>query len=93
MLNLLKEEMSSLPLYDKKNQMFVCVHVLRGKQERAKDEYRGKGLGLAVASSLILECLEKNIYPRWGAANLESLALLAKLGYYFDREYKVYSIS
>ena len=58
-----------------------------------KDEYRRKGLALAVASKLILDCIEKNIYPRWDAANLESVELATKLGYHFDKEYEVYSIS
>jgi len=57
-----------------------------------KDKYRNKGLALAVASKLILDCIEKNIYPRWDAANLESVELATKLGYHFDKEYKVYSI-
>lgn len=57
-----------------------------------RNEYRRKGLALAVASKLILDCMEKNIYPRWDAANLESVALAEKLGYHFDKEYEVYSI-
>ncbi|MBK1809116.1 GNAT family N-acetyltransferase [Clostridium sp. YIM B02505] len=51
------------------------------------------GLALACASKLILDCLERVIYPRWDAANLESVALAEKLGYHFDKEYIVYSIS
>jgi len=57
-----------------------------------KKEYRQKGLALACASKLILDCLDKNIYPRWDAANLESVALAEKLGYHFEKEYEVYSI-
>jgi hypothetical protein len=58
-----------------------------------KKEFRRSGLALAVASRLILDCMEQNIYPRWDAANLESVALAEKLGYHFDKEYEVYSIS
>lgn len=58
-----------------------------------KKEYRQKGLALACASKLILECLEKNIYPVWDAVDLRSLALAEKLGYHLDKEYEVYSIS
>lgn len=58
-----------------------------------KEEYRRRGLAQAVASRLILECVEKNIYPRWDAANKESVALAEKLGYRLDKEYEVYSIS
>lgn len=57
-----------------------------------KREFRRKGLALACASKLILECLNRNIYPRWEAVNLESVALAEKLGYHFDREFTVYSI-
>ena len=57
-----------------------------------KYEYRRKGLAIAVASKLILDCIEKNIYPRWDAANLQSVALATKLGYNFDKEYEVFSI-
>jgi GNAT superfamily N-acetyltransferase len=55
-----------------------------------KEAYRRKGLGQACASKLIMECLDKNIYPRWDAANLGSVALAEKLGYHFDKEYEVY---
>jgi hypothetical protein len=44
-----------------------------------KKEFRRKGLALAVASKIILECMERNIYPAWDAANLESVALAEKL--------------
>jgi hypothetical protein len=57
-----------------------------------KEEYRGKGLALACASKLILDCLEKNIYPGWDASNLKSVSLAEKLGYHFEKEYEVYSI-
>lgn len=57
-----------------------------------KEEFRRKGLALAVASKLILECKKKNIYPGWDAANLQSVALAEKLGYHLDKAYEVYSI-
>lgn len=57
-----------------------------------KMEYRNKGLALACASKLILECIEKNICPKWVAANSESVALAEKLGYVFDKEYEVHFI-
>lgn len=57
-----------------------------------KKEYRQRGLALACASKLILECLEKNIYPVWDAVDLRSVALAEKLGYHFDKAYEVYSI-
>lgn len=57
-----------------------------------KSEYRRKGLALACASKVILECLDRGIYPRWDASNKNSVALAEKLGYHFDKEYLVYSI-
>lgn len=57
-----------------------------------KSEYRRRGLALACASKVILECLNKGIYPRWDAVNKNSVALAEKLGYHFDKEYLVYSI-
>jgi GNAT superfamily N-acetyltransferase len=61
-------------------------------QIETKEEYRKKGLALACAAKLILECISRNIYPRWDAANMASAALAEKLGYQFDHEYMVYSV-
>lgn len=58
-----------------------------------KEDFRQKGLALACASKLILECIEKNVYPVWDAVDTRSVSLAEKLGYRFDREYEVYSIS
>jgi len=58
-----------------------------------QNEFRRNGLALAVASKLILDCMGQNIYPRWDAANLGSVALAEKLGYHLDKEYEAYSIS
>ena len=55
-------------------------------------EYQRKGLGLICAAKLILECMDRNIYPSWDAHNLGSLALSKKLGYQFDKEYVAYEI-
>jgi len=56
-----------------------------------KDERR-KGLASVCGARLILECLERDLYPSWDAYNRESLALAEKLGYSFDREYPVYLV-
>lgn len=56
-----------------------------------KDERR-KGLALACAAKLILECLARGKYPSWDAHNRASLALAEKLGYHFDKEYIAYEI-
>ena len=52
-----------------------------------REDERRRGLALACAAKLILECLNKNLYPSWDAHNRGSLALAKKLGYRFDREY------
>lgn len=56
------------------------------------EEHRRKGLAAACAASLILDCLERGIYPEWEAANLESVALAESLGYHFDKAFDVYSL-
>lgn len=56
------------------------------------EEFRKKGLALACASKLILESLSRNIFPRWDAANLASVALAEKLGYRYSHEYIVYMV-
>lgn len=55
--------------------------------------HRRKGLATACAAGLILECLNRGLYPSWDAANKESAALAEKLGYHFDREYSAYEIT
>ena len=55
-------------------------------------EHRRKGLAAACAATLILECLERGIYPEWEAANMDSVALAEKLGYHFDKAFDVYSL-
>ena len=57
-----------------------------------KEEYRRRGLALACASALILECLNRGMYPSWDAANKASVALAEKLGYHFDKEYVTYAV-
>lgn len=57
-----------------------------------RKEYRRKGLALACSARFILTCLEQGIYPSWDATNLQSVGLAEKLGYLFDKEYKVYQL-
>lgn len=52
-----------------------------------REDQRRKGLARACASRLILECLEKGLYPSWDAANRESILLAQQLGYIFTEEY------
>lgn len=57
-----------------------------------KKEYRRKGLAYVCGAKLILECLEKGLYPSWDAQNEWSVALAQKLGYHFSYEYVAYEI-
>lgn len=58
-----------------------------------KKEYRRQGLAFSCGAKLILECLNRGLYPSWDAHNPGSVALAGKLGYHFDREYPVYEIT
>ncbi|TCL61049.1 GNAT acetyltransferase-like protein [Kineothrix alysoides] len=55
-------------------------------------EYRRKGLAFICASRLILECLEKGLYPSWDAMNKESVTLAERLGYHLGDEYVTYIV-
>jgi len=57
-----------------------------------REDYRRKGLAYVCGAKLILECLERNLYPSWDAHNLWSVALSEKLGYHFDHEYTAFEI-
>lgn len=60
---------------------------------RVKEGYKHRGIGTAMASKLILLCLERGLYPSWDADNLTSLELAKKLGYNYDSEYTIYKIN
>ena len=57
------------------------------------ENYRRRGLALAVCARLILTCLEKGLYPSWDAANLASVSLAQKLGYTPGHHYEVFYLS
>lgn len=52
-------------------------------------DQRRRGIASACAARLVLECLERNLYPGWDAANPVSARLAQKLGY---RGAKVYPV-
>ena len=58
-----------------------------------RKDHRRKGLASACGARLILECLERSLYPSWDAQNRWSVALAEKLGYHFSHEYKAYEIN
>lgn len=53
-------------------------------------DQRRKGLARACGARLILECLDRGLYPSWDAHNRESIQLAGQLGYQFDCEYPIY---
>lgn len=55
-----------------------------------KPQFRQKGLATACGARLILECLDRGLYPSWDAHDLRSVALAEKLGYHLDFPYPVY---
>lgn len=57
-----------------------------------REDHRRKGLAYICGAKLILECLERDLYPSWDAQNLWSVGLAEKLGYHFCHEYTAYEI-
>lgn len=55
-----------------------------------REDCRRKGLATACGAALILECLERDLYPSWDAHTKDSLELAKKFGYHLDKEYLVY---
>ena len=52
--------------------------------------YRKRGLALACGARLILEALDRGLYPSWDAFDLRSVMLAEKLGYHSDHPYAIY---
>ncbi|GAB6422071.1 GNAT family N-acetyltransferase [Bacillus luti] len=73
---------SSYSIYDKGIEIEVATD----------HNHRKKGLATIVSAAIILECLEKEIYPNWDAANTTSAKLAEKLGYVFDKAYDTYFV-
>ena len=74
---------TSFSVYDDGIEIEIATH----------PEYRRKGLATIVASSLILDCLDRGKYPNWDGANIESVELAKKLGYVFKETYDTYFIN
>ena len=55
-----------------------------------REDYRRKGLARACAARLILECLDRGLYPSWDAHTEISAELAEKLGYHRGEEYTAY---
>ena len=55
-------------------------------------EYRRKGLAYCCGGKLILECLNRGLYPSWDAHNKASVALAEKLGYNYHYDYLAFEV-
>lgn len=55
-----------------------------------KPEYRERGLATVCGARLILEALDRGLYPSWDAFDLRSVALAEKLGYHVSHPYPIY---
>lgn len=55
-----------------------------------RPDVRRLGLALACGARLILDCLDRDLYPSWDAHDLRSVALAEKLGYHLDRPYQAF---
>ena len=55
-----------------------------------KPEFRGQGLATVCGARLILEALDRGLYPSWDAFDLRSVALAEKLGYHLSHPYTIY---
>lgn len=52
--------------------------------------FRKSGLGVALASRMVLECISREKQPRWDATDLVSVKLAEKLGFQLEEEYISY---
>ena len=57
-----------------------------------RKDQRRQGLARACGARLMLECLERGLFPSWDAANKTSAHLAETLGYRFREEYVVYEL-
>jgi len=55
-----------------------------------KPEYRERGLATVCGARLILEALDRGLYPSWDAFDLRSVSLAEKLGYHMSHPYVIY---
>ncbi len=54
--------------------------------------FREMGLAQCCGARLILECVERGIYPSWDAHNLQSISLAKKFGYQPAGDYIAYEV-
>lgn len=58
---------------------------------KVDDNFRQKGIGTALASYLILMCINRNLNISWDAANLISVELAKKVGFKYYGSYCIYT--
>lgn len=56
-----------------------------------REEFRRLGLATVLGATMILECIERGLYPHWDAANMVSVRTAQRLGYEYHKPYVVYS--
>jgi len=56
-------------------------------------DQRRKGLASVSGAKLILECLQRDLYPNWDAHSEISLKTAEKLGYELEEEYLAYDVT
>lgn len=57
-----------------------------------RPDLRRRGLARCCGARLILECLDRGLYPSWDAQNPWSASLAGQLGYRFSHTYPVYEL-
>lgn len=62
-------------------------------QVDTREDARRQGIASACSAQLILNCLDRGLYPSWDAANQASAALALKLGYRPKGAYPVWEVN
>ena len=75
-------EASTYSIYDEGFDMTIAT----------REDHRRKGLARACAARMILEALEKGLYPAWDAKTMISVQLSEQLGYHMERPYRAYCL-
>ena len=55
-------------------------------------DHRNRGLATACGAALVLQCLERGLYPSWDAKHMGSVRIAERLGYHFDKPYSSFFI-
>jgi len=62
-------------------------------QVDVRSDLQRRGVAAACSARLILECMERRLYPEWDAASEASLHLAQKLGYRYAGSYPVWFLN